>query len=263
MCQKDTIVYFSKLNKTVNSKTDANYYSEIKTDKRGNLSHMFFQLIDDKWDNVYKARIQKENDTSYSYFSINNKEEKYLRSFSKSDSGYYLKDFLNSQLISEGFSKTIFPEIRYGKWVQYNPSTGELTFEGIYVDNQLITNTYRVPDGSYIKDVFTYVEKKYEFEGGDEMLLKYISENLKYPEAARDNHITGRVIVSFVLMKDGSINGINFLQHTHYLLALEAIRVLNSIPKDKWKPAEINGQKVNTPIVIPINFNMAESTIEH
>jgi hypothetical protein len=64
-------------------------------------------------------------------------------------------------------------------------------------------------------------------------------------------------------MKDGSINGIDFVQRTHYLLDLEALRVINLIPKSKWKPAEINGQKVNTPIMIPINFNITESFVRH
>lgn len=261
--QNDTIIYYSKLNKTINSKTDASYYSEIKSDKRGNLSQKIFRFTDEEWKNVNDFSIQRENDTSFSYYSTNNKKEKYLRSFVKTDSGYYLRDYLKSQLISEGYSKTIFPDIRYGQWKIYNLSNGELISEDTYVDNQLITNRYRIPDGSYIKDVFTYVDKTYEYEGGDIMLLKYIAENTNYPESARDNNITGKVVANCVLMKDGSINGINFLRRNHYLLELEAIRVINSIPKNRWKPAEINGQKVNSIVIIPINFIITESFVRH
>lgn len=49
-------------------------------------------------------------------------------------------------------------------------------------------------------------------EGGDRELLKFIGENNRYPEKARENNIAGRVIISFILMADGSIQGIDFLQ---------------------------------------------------
>ena len=261
--QNDTIIYFSKLNREVKSSTDAQYYNEIKVDKRGNISQKLFQLKDKKWISVYESRIHKENDTSFSYYSILNKKEKNIRSFCKTDSGYYLRDYQNSRLVDEGFSKTIFPEIKGGPWKTYNPSDGRLISEGIFIDNQLITNRNWLPDGSCIKDVFTYVDKQFEYEGGEEMLLKYIAVNTNYPEAARDNNITGRVIVRFILMSDGSIKGIEFIQRANYLLEVEALRVINSIPKSNWKPAEINGQKVNTPILIPVSFNITESFVQH
>ena len=55
-------------------------------------------------------------------------------------------------------------------------------------------------------------------------------------------------------MNDGTITGIRILKNVHLLLDLEAVRVINSIPKNKWKPAEIDGRKVNFPMMIPINF---------
>jgi TonB family protein len=260
--QNDTIVYFSKLNKAISSKTDAQFYSEIMTDKRGNISHKHFELVENKWNNILEYKIQRKNDTSFSYYLTIDKNATYIRSFVKIDSGYYLKDYLNSRLINEGFSKTIFPEIRFGLWKHYD-SSGKIKSEETYADNQLITNKYRIPDETYVKDVFTHVDKEFGYEGGVEMLLKFISENIKYPRAARDKNITGQVIIICVLMKDGSINGIDFLKRAHYLLDLEAIRVINSIPKTMWKPAEINGQKVNTLVRIPITFSITEKTVYH
>jgi TonB family protein len=126
----------------------------------------------------------------------------------------------------------------------------------VYKDNQLISNKYRVADGTYINDVFNYVDKNPEYEGGYSELLKYIGENTEYPEKARANKITGRVVVMFILMQDGSIQGIDFLQRVDLLLDFEALRVVSTIPKNKWKPAEIGNKKVNTPVMIPITFSI-------
>jgi periplasmic protein TonB len=100
------------------------------------------------------------------------------------------------------------------------------------------------------------LKKPPAYKGGDSALLRFIGENTIYPQKAKDNNITGRVIVTFVLMKDGSIQGIDLYQRVHHILDLEAIRVVNSIPKDKWIPAEINGEKVNTAYLIPITFRL-------
>jgi TonB family protein len=254
--QKDTVLYFSKLDKVVGSINDAFYYSEIKQGKKGNFILREFALKDNKWTNVYEASIKKETDSSYSAFQIQNKKNIYIRYFTKRDSGFYIRDFFNRILIAEGFSKTLFPLIREGHWNQYSQLNGKIENESEYRDNQLITNKYFLPLGTYINDVFNYVDKNPEYGNSDSELLNFIAEHIKYPERARENNITGKVIVSFVLMADGSIQGLNLLQRVNVLLDIEAIRVVNSIPKDKWKPAEINGIKVNMPVMIPISFSI-------
>jgi TonB family protein len=254
--QSDTIAYFSKLNKVVRVKKDAFYYSELKHEKDGNLILRGFTLNNNKWENDNETSIRKETDTSYSFFQLANKKQIYVRSFSKTESGFYIRDYLNSKPDEEGLSKTIFPLIRYGRWKQYDQLDGKLLIDAEYKDNQLITNRYWNPDGSCITDVFTYVDKTPKYEGGDSGLLKFIAENTKYPEQARENNITGKVILSFVLMNDGSIQGIRFLQKVNFLLDFEALRVINSIPANLWKPAEIDNKKVNMPVAIPINFSI-------
>lgn len=254
--QNDTIVYFSKLNRSIDSKEDAFFYSKLVQGKKGNLILRDFALNINKWENVYESDIRKVTDTSYSYFYLPFKKQIYIRSFTKRDSGYYIRNYLSSTLSEEGLSKTIFPLIRNGLWKQYDPSDGKILSEALYKDNQVITNKYRIPDGTYISDVFSYVEKKPDYEGGISELLKFIGENLKYPEKARENNISGRVFVSFVLMNDGSIEGVRFIQRVNLLLDVEALRVIDLIPADKWKPAEIDNKKVNTPMALPITFSL-------
>lgn len=254
--QKDTVLYFSKLDHVVGSINDAFYYREIKQGKNGRFTLREFASKDNKWENVYEANIKKETDTSYSAFQIKSKKYVYTRCFTKTDSGFFIRDFFNKLLIAEGFTKTLFPLIREGHWKEYNQMDGKIQFDSEYKDNQLVTNKYYLPMGTYIKDVFYYVDKNPEYGNGDYELLKFVAEHTNYPQRARENNVTGKVIVSFVLMADGSIQGLNLIQRVNVLLDAEAIRVVLLIPKDKWKPAEINGVKVNMPVMIPISFSI-------
>jgi TonB family protein len=252
--QNDTLVYYSKLTKVGIAKNDAFYYSEVKKDKKGNFILREFALNDNKWENSYEASFKRETDSTYSFFQLSKKKQVYIRTFTKRDSGFYIRDYLNSKLDAEGLSKTVFPLIKNGLWKQYSPVDGKVFIVAEYKDNQLITNKYWNPDGTFITDVFSHVDKQPEYEGGEAELLKFIAQNTQYPEKARDNHITGRVILSFVVMNDGSVQGIRFLQRVNFLLDFEALRVVSSIPPNKWRPAEIGDKKVNMQLVVPINF---------
>jgi TonB family protein len=215
-------------------------------------------LKDSKWieNESSKVKIMIETDSTYilTYSDLEGSVEK--RFFNKTDSGFMIRDFNGSILKQEGESKLIFPLIRFGYWRQFNSSTGSIIYEGTYRENKMISNKWWVNDKEYITNVTTDVDKNAEYEGGDAALLKFVGENLNYPIEARDNDITGRVIVSFIVMNDGTIKGIRILRNVHLLLDLEAVRVINSIPKDKWKPAEIEGRKVNFPMILPITFSI-------
>ena len=214
--QNDTVIYYSKLYKVGIAKNEAFHYCEVKKEKKGDFILREFELNDNKWKKVYEASMTRETDSTYSFFQLSNKKQVYIRTFTKRDSGFYIRDYLNSKLDEEGLSKTLFPLIKNGPWKHYNSIDGKIFVEAEYKDNQLITNKYWNPDGTFITDVFSYVDKNPEYEGGDSELLKFIAQNTEYPEKARENNITGRVILSFVLMNDGSIQGIRFLQDACY-----------------------------------------------
>ncbi|MCQ2343192.1 MAG: energy transducer TonB [Paludibacteraceae bacterium] len=102
--------------------------------------------------------------------------------------------------------------------------------------------------------VFVIVENKPEFPGGDAALMKYISENIKYPVIAQENGIQGRVICQFVVNKDGSIVDINVVRSVDPSLDKEAIRVIKSMPK--WKPGMQRGKAVRVKFTLPIVFRL-------
>lgn len=91
--------------------------------------------------------------------------------------------------------------------------------------------------------VFIDVEVQPEFPGGMKEFVKFISENLKYSEPRGCQDIQGRVICSFVVMKDGTISDVKVVRGLHPHLDAEAIRVLQSMPK--WKPGTHRGEAVD------------------
>ena len=103
-------------------------------------------------------------------------------------------------------------------------------------------------------EIFTVVENDPEFPGGMEALYKYLRENIKYPQLARDNNITGKVYVTFVVERDGSIANPRVLKDIGGGCGAEAIRVVKSMPK--WNPGKQRGKAVRVQFNLPVNFNL-------
>ena len=102
--------------------------------------------------------------------------------------------------------------------------------------------------------IFVIVENKPEYPGGDAALMKYISENIKYPVIAQENGIQGRVICQFVVNKDGSIVDITVVRGVDPSLDKEAVRVIKSMPT--WKPGKQRGKAVRVKYTLPIVFRL-------
>jgi TonB family protein len=102
------------------------------------------------------------------------------------------------------------------------------------------------------KEVFFIVEDMPEFPGGDLALRKYIANNVNYPEEAQEKEVQGKVYVTFVVAKDGSIANCEIARGVDPLLDQEALRVVNGLPI--WKPGKQRGKAVNVQYTVPINF---------
>jgi TonB family protein len=259
--QNDTTIYFSKTLKVIDSQSNAYYYSKLIKLYEGTFALLDYALIDNKWTQATKTVIKRETDSSFTATlnedKVTGRENLVTRRFyNKTDSGYRIRDYEDTILTQEGESKLIFPLIKYGNWRRFNTSTGEISNEGIYRNNQMVTNRWWISDSEYLTDVTAQVDKNAEYIGGDAALLKFVAEHTEYPLKAKEKHITGRVIVSFIVMYDGSIKGIKVIKKVHLLLDTEAVKVITKIPQKNWKPAEIEGKKVNEPYAIPITFSL-------
>lgn len=109
-------------------------------------------------------------------------------------------------------------------------------------------------DKKAIEETFDRVDNMPEFPGGVQGLLKYMRETIKYPAQARQDTIQGRVLVTFVINKDGSIVEPEVVKSAHPLLDEEALRMVEKMPA--WKPGEQNGKPVRVKYTIPVNFRL-------
>ena len=98
------------------------------------------------------------------------------------------------------------------------------------------------------------IEQMPTFPGGTAALMKFLSENVKYPEQA----IQGRVVCKFTVGEDGSISDIAVAKSVHPLLDAEAVRVFSLMPK--WIPGKQNGKPSKMKYTLPITFRLEENT---
>ena len=109
-------------------------------------------------------------------------------------------------------------------------------------------------DNEYSNEVFQVVEEMPEFPGGMVECMKFLGRNIQYPKISQENGIQGRVIVTFVINKDGSITEAKIARSVDYYLDKEALRVVSLMPK--WKPGKINGKAVRVKYTLPVMFRL-------
>lgn len=133
------------------------------------------------------------------------------------------------------------------------------TFNGL-VDNTLNTEEaieiapveMDIPMIQQKDSVYAVAEKSPQFPGGEQALLKFLTTNIKYPEIAIENKKEGRVVISFIIEKDGSISNPKVARSVDPSLDKEAMRVIMTSPK--WTPGEIKGEIVRVKYTMPIMF---------
>lgn len=109
-------------------------------------------------------------------------------------------------------------------------------------------------DANIEDKIYSIVEHDPEFPGGWEGLYQWLATNVKYPEHAKENGIEGRVLVKFVIEKDGSVSDVRIASSPNEELSEEAVRVVRAMPK--WKAGRQNGKKVRVQYTLPINFKL-------
>jgi protein TonB len=102
--------------------------------------------------------------------------------------------------------------------------------------------------------IFSVVEKQPEFPGGFVAFGQFLSRNIRYPAEDRKNGIQGKVIVQFVVERDGSLSDIRALRGPSKTEMDESVRVLSMSPK--WVPGMQNGKPVRVKYTVPINFTL-------
>ncbi len=125
--------------------------------------------------------------------------------------------------------------------VRIDEPVGEAPKEAAVVEDNSILN-------------FASVEVVPDFPGGMKKFYEFVGKNYNYPPAAREQNVTGRVTMSFVVEKDGSLTDIKVLRDLGFGTGEEAIRLLKSSPR--WKPGVQNGRPVRVAYTLPITLNL-------
>ncbi len=102
--------------------------------------------------------------------------------------------------------------------------------------------------------VFTVVEQKPQFPGGEAALLKWVSDHIRYPAMAQENNIQGRVTVQFVVTKTGKVGEVKVIRSKDPDLDKEAVRVVKALPD--FVPGKMNGHAVNVWYTLPVTFKL-------
>jgi TonB family protein len=118
---------------------------------------------------------------------------------------------------------------------------------------------FELPDKILQDDVYVMVENMPKYPGGDMELLKFIAENTNYPEAARTERLEGKVIVRFIITKEGMVEEPVILKGVDPLLDAEAIRVVNMLKG--FSPGSQGGKPVNVYYMVPITFALPKANI--
>ncbi len=146
--------------------------------------------------------------------------------------------------------------------MQTNTAIGALDVKGNSDAGEVLKVTQRVvdepvkaePKPEVENKVFDVVEQMPSFPGGQGALMKYLNDNIKYPVVAQENGVQGRVVVSFVVERDGSITDVNVVRSVDPSLDKEAVRVIKGMPH--WIPGKQNGSAVRVKYNVPVFFRL-------
>ncbi|TWI98219.1 TonB family protein [Mucilaginibacter frigoritolerans] len=163
----------------------------------------------------------------------------------KNGNGTWLK--LNSELTKVKEEGPVINGIEEGEWHSRKSDSVEIITE--YKNGKIVSVASLYKSG---EKIYSYVEKAPEFPGGSEGFSKFIGSNVKYPAEAKKNAVQGKVMISFVVEKDGSLSEIKTIKGIGSGCDEEAVIVMKLSPK--WEPGIHNGKAVRVLLTLPITF---------
>lgn len=141
--------------------------------------------------------------------------------------------------------------------IQSTPQTPTQSYNSSVQQNQNNVGSFNPeakPEPVKTETVYDVVEEMPSFPGGASGLMAYLSQNIKYPVVAEENGIQGRVVLTFVVERDGSITDVRVVKSVDPSLDAEAKRVIRSMPR--WKPGKQNGSAVRVKYTTPVTFRL-------
>jgi TonB family protein len=138
---------------------------------------------------------------------------------------------------------------------EFNKSmTVKMTFATVGLEKVVVVGFNPSPPSSSGKQAFSVVEQMPRFPGGQQELMLFIKENMKYPVQAQEEKTQGTVVVNFLVSNTGKIENVKVAKSVHSTLDAEAVRVVSKMPD--WLPGKQNGDPVDVYYSIPFEFKL-------
>lgn len=206
-----------------------------------------FSIYAQNADTIYFNQVWQETVSDSAYYYR-------VQYFNEDDKLFHVRDYYPNDVLQMTGSYVSFdPQIRQGKFFWFY-SNGNLRQVTEYNQNEIIDIITSFDEQGNMIESFAWadVDTPPEFPGGLENFLRYIDDNLRYPKKAVKKGIQGRVVVAFVLDKEGKPDRVRVTKSANPMLDSEAIRVIKNSPA--WKPSFHQGESVEVSLLIPIDF---------
>ena len=126
---------------------------------------------------------------------------------------------------------------------------------GVNAQNKKVNKAQTHKDTTTDDKVYDVCEQMPTYKGGEEAMMRFISEVTRYPQRAQDFGIQGCVVVGFIVEKDGSLSDFKFIQRVDPELDDEALKTVKAMPK--WNPGKHNGKNVRVRHSVPVGFKLS------
>ena len=260
--QKQAILY-TGVNGKITREEDAIRKKETKVQSDRKVNSVTYALTDGQWQKQYREKIRKDRDETYQY-NVKGPgiSETFTRVFDHvSDSGVHFKDYVAGKKTKEGQALSKFPLVLHGEVTEYYPD-GQVKSQSIYRNNELVSNQNWLPSGEkYIDNIFYSADREPLYSLGMGQMHRHFRQ--AFIQSGLDiSHLTGRIIVGFVVMETGEIAGpriVSGMTSGLNAIALEAAGTLMG----KWQPAQLNGKDIRYFQTFPIQFMHRENIFQN
>lgn len=251
--QRDTVYYFGTNGRLADFEK-ASIRKEIDYRRNKKISVKTFKLDENKERMLYSEKIKMVNDSVY---EIKMKGDDFsgqvVRRFERNENGgYQFTDWLDERIKRTGTTRKKIPLVFEGEVTEFYPY-GRIKSISQYKNNELISNQNWLPSGEKTVDnIFYSVDREPRFEPGaanlNQQILKWIKES-KFDLTS----IEGRIVVSFVVLKNGKIDGVHIVKGITSTIDKLVVQAMESV-EGTWIPAQLNHENVNYLQLFPINF---------
>lgn len=259
--QKESVVYIGT-NGKLTTIDQAIFMQKTLRKSSKIMTVQTYQLTDAKWVKLYTEKYKTLNDSTY---QINGNRENYkgttFRTFTNlADGSIKFRDVAKDQLVRSGFAKSVVPLLAHGQVTEYYSGENKKSVSE-YNENELVSNENWKENGDkYIGNIFYSVDSDPTFNPGIKVMHQHILKGFK--DAGIDiSAISGSLILGFVVMENGTIDGIKIIKGLGPNINSVAYESFASL-QGSWTPAKLNDKTVRYFQIFPINFIYKSQSFE-